>query len=363
MADRWNVSSKVIRALLARPELWLRLLGQRQPVWRDGRRLHRSLQLLLALGERTGATGVSTDWPAARSEMRRLVKMSSPVRTNVHAVDRTVPGPGGDVAVRVYRPHGEVGPLPAVVYLHGGGFAVGDLDTHDPTCRVVADVARCVVVSVDYRLAPEHPFPAAIDDVTATWTWVVDHPMNLGIVPGQIGIMGDSAGANLAAALCIEARRLGLPQPAAQCLVYPLVDTRFLFGSYDTFATGFGLSREGVELYRDTYVESVADWTDPRVSPLCASDLSGLAPALVVTAGFDVLRDDGQAYADALAAAGVPVTYRCYDDMMHGFHAMLVLDDAAAAADAIAVEMGRMLVDEAATGAVAVAVSVDGASA
>jgi acetyl esterase len=345
-----------MHAVLAHPEPLLRVLGQRDPVWRDGRRLHRSVQLLLALGERTGATAVAADWESARSDMRRMVRLSSPVRTNVHVADRTVPrsgssgssgGVGGDITVRVYRPHSEVGPLPAVVYLHGGGFAVGDLDTHDPTCRLLADVARCVVVSVDYRLAPEHRFPAAVNDVTAAWAWVHDHAASLGINPARVAVMGDSAGANLAAALCLEARRVGLPQPAAQCLVYPLVDARFTFGTYDTFATGFGLSREGVELYRDTYVESPDDWTDPRVSPLCAGDLSGLAPALVVTAGFDVLRDDGQAYADALAAAGVPVTYRCYDDMMHGFHAMLVLDDAAAAADAIAAEVGRMLAGDA----------------
>jgi len=347
MNDRRSLSYRIMHAVLAHPEPLLRMMGKRDPVWRDGRRLHRSLQLLLALGERTGATGVSDDWASARREMRRLVKLSSPVRTTVHVVDRTAPGPGGDIGVRVYRPHAEMGTLPAVVYLHGGGFAVGDLDTHDPTCRVLADVARCVVVSVDYRLAPEHRFPAAIDDVAAAWAWVHDQAADLGIDPARVAVMGDSAGANLAAALCLDARREGLPQPAAQCLVYPLVDARFLFGSYDTFASGFGLSREGVELYRDTYVESVDDWTDPRVSPLCADDLSGLAPALVVTAGFDVLRDDGRAYADALAAAGVPVTYRCYDDMMHGFHAMLVLDDAAAAADAIAIEVGRMLAADA----------------
>jgi acetyl esterase len=343
MTERRSVSSRLIAAVLARPQVWLRLLGERQPLWRDGRRLHPSLQLLLALGARTGSTATSTDWARARAEMRRLVRSSSPVRTDVFVVDRRLPGPAGELPVRVYRPHGELGPLPGVVYLHGGGFAVGDLETHDPTCRLLSAVSGAVVVAVDYRLAPEHLFPAAVDDVVAAWSWVTGHADELGLVPGALAVMGDSAGGNLAAVLCLEARRLGLPSPVAQCLVYPLLDARCQFDSYTTFADGFGLSRESVHLYRETYAPTPDDWVDPRLSPLCATDFAGLPPALVVTAGFDVLRDDGAAYAEALATAGVEVTYRCYDDMMHGFAAMLVVRDAAAAATDIAAEVGRLV--------------------
>jgi acetyl esterase len=343
MSERRSLSVRLVSALLRHPAPWLRLLGSRRPLWQDGRRLHPSLQLLLAIGERTGSTATTTDWPRARAEMRRLVKASSPVRTDVHVVDRRIPGPAGDLGVRVYRPHGEFGVLPGVLYAHGGGFAVGDLETHDPTCRLLSAVSRTVVVAVDYRLAPEHVFPAAVDDVVATWEWMHDNAVELGLDSDAVAVMGDSAGGNLSAALCLESRRLGLVAPAAQCLVYPLVDARCTFDSYEVFAEGYGLSRDGVVLYRETYAPSRDDWTDPRMSPLCADDLSGLPPALVVTAGFDVLRDDGRAYADALAAAGVPTTYRCYDDMMHGFAAILVLDDAAAAAGEIAAEVGRML--------------------
>jgi acetyl esterase len=343
MTQHWSVSSRLIHAALARPRLGLRLLGERQPMWRDGRRLHPGLQLLLAVGARTGRTNANADWVQARAEMRRMVRSSSPVRTDVHVTDRRIPGPAGELGVRIYRPHGAAGVLPGVVYFHGGGFCVGDLDTHDPTCRLLSAVSQTVVVAVDYRLAPEHVFPAAVDDAVAAWSWVLEHPGELGMVPGRVAVMGDSAGGNLAAVVCGEARRLGLPAPVAQCLVYPWVDAHCGSATYETFADGFGLSRDGVHLYRETYASTPEHWTDPRLSPLGAGDLVGLPPALVVTAGFDVLRDDGQAYAEALAGAGVPVTYRCYDDMMHGFAAMLVLDDAAAAAHDIAVEVGQMV--------------------
>jgi acetyl esterase len=230
-----------------------------------------------------------------------------------------------------------------VVFFHGGGFAVGDLDTHDPTCRLLAVGARCIVVSVDYRLAPEHVFPAAVDDCVAAYEWVAANPGEVGGEPGVVGVMGDSAGGNLAAAVCLEAKRLGLPQPSVQCLVYPLADARLGAPSYQTFSSGFGLDLVGVELFRDTYAPDPRDWTDPRMSPLLADDHAGLAPALVVTAGFDVLRDDGRAYAEVLADAGVPVTYRCVDDMIHGFHAMLLLPEAEAVAREVAAAVGEML--------------------
>lgn len=341
--DRRSVTARIAHALLAHPRLGLRLFGQRQPLWRDGRRLHPGLQLLLASGARRAATTADTDWAKARKEMRTLVRLSSPVRTGVLATDRRIPGDDGPIPIRVYRPTKAVGQVPAVVYFHGGGFCVGDLDTHDPSCRVLAERSGCVVVSVDYRLAPEHVFPAAVDDCVAAYRWVLDNPDELGVAPGAPGVMGDSAGATLSAVVCLEARRLGLAQPRMQCLVYPLADVAMRTPSYEIFAEGFGLTTEGVGVFRDTYVDDPSLWDDPRVSPLCAGDLSGLAPALVITAGFDVLRDDGRAYADALAAAGVPTTYRCHDDMIHGFHAMLVLDDAAAAADAIATEVGELM--------------------
>ena len=340
---RWSFAARLTRAVLARPELGLRLLGQRGEVWQDGRRMHRSMQLMVALGERFRSQPDVPDWPAARDEMRRLVRFSSPVPTAVHVVDRRIAGPGGDLAVRVYRPWAAEGAVPGILYAHGGGYAVGDLESHDPLCRYLAVVSGCVVVAVDYRLAPEHPYPAAVEDAVAAYRWLLDNAGQVGIDPAAVGVMGDSAGGNLAAVLCLEARRVGLPQPRAQCLIYPLVDQRLRFGSYATFAEGFGLTLEGVELYQETYFPPGTDRTEPRASPLCAESLAGLAPALVLTAGFDVLRDDGEAYAAALAGAGVDVTYRCADDMVHGFVNLLAIPDAASVTRWMALEFTRML--------------------
>ena len=341
--DRRSLTAHLARWLLAHPRIPLRLLGQSEPLWRDGRRLHPSLQLLLAIGGRRSATTADTDWVTSRREMRTVVRLSSPVRSGVLATDRHLPGDDGSIPVRIYRPATAMGALPAVVFFHGGGFCVGDLDTHDPTCRLLAERSNCVVVAVDYRLAPEHVFPAAVDDCVAAYRWVLDHHDELGTTPGVVGVMGDSAGATLAAVVCLEARRLGITQPQMQCLVYPLGDVAMRTPSYAIFADGFGLTTEAVGVFRDTYTPVPETWADPRVSPLCAEDLGGLAPALVITAGFDVLRDDGRAYAEALAGAGVATTYRCYDDMIHGFHSMLVLDDVIAMAEGIATEVGAMM--------------------
>jgi acetyl esterase len=301
------------------------------------------MHLLTALSVRTGREDAELVPERMRREMSTMSALTSPVRTTVRAVDRLVPGPDSPIPVRIYRPLGAVADLPAIVFAHGGGFVNGGLGSHDPTCRLLADVARCVVVAVDYRLAPEHRFPAAVDDVVAAYRWVLDHTGELGILPGAVGAMGDSAGATLTAVLCLEARRLGLPQPVAQCLVYPLTDLHMRAPSYTTFAEGFGLTKRNMDWYREQYAPDPATWDDPRLSPLLADDHSGLAPAFVVTAGFDPLRDDGEAYADALRAAGVPVTYRCYDDMIHAFHGVLVLPDAAAAATEIDAFMGALL--------------------
>ncbi len=344
MRDRWPPLARFARAATARPEPLLRLLGAPEPVWRDGRRLDRGIQLLLALGERTGATDDVLDPQVMRRDMRRLTRLGSPSRQAVHVWDRRIDGPGGPLPLRIYRPHDAPAVPGCIVYAHGGGFVVGDLDTHDPTCRHLAADSGCIVVAVDYRLAPEHPFPAAVDDVVAAYEWMLGQADALGVAATPPAVMGDSAGATLIAALCLEARRLGLPQPAVQVLVYPLTDARLLADSYRTFAEGFGLTTAQVAWFRDQYLRSPDDWTDPRASPLCAADHAGLASAIVHTAGFDVLRDDGAAYAEALRAAGGEAELRCADDLIHGFHGMLVHPAAAAMATALARELGRRLI-------------------
>ena len=340
---RMSVTTRVFRFLLSLPEPILAWLDGGEPVVRDGRVLNRRVQALLALGERTGYGALQLDVAANRARLKRLARIGMPTITSVYVVDRRIPGPGGELPIRIYRRFGTAAAAPAIIYLHGGGWVSGDLDTHDGTCRLLANVTDCVVVSVDYRLAPEHRFPAAVEDVVAAYVWVHEHAGELAIAPGRVGVMGDSAGGNLSAVLALEVRRLDLPPLTAQGLVYPAVDMEFRSPSHQTMGSGFGLSRSDMEWFRDLYLPSPDDWLSPRVSPLHAAELSGLAPALVVTAGFDPLRDEGQAYAHALAAAGVPVRYRCYDDMIHGFFGIGILPEGMAIASEICHAMGDLM--------------------
>lgn len=235
--------------------------------------------------------------------------------------DLTLPGPGGEIPVRRYSPGGEA-PLPAVVYFHGGGWVIGDLESHDDLCRELANQANCVVIAVDYRLAPEYPFPAAADDAVAATRWIRDNAADFGIDPTRMAVAGDSAGGNLATVVSAELRQDAAAPLKLQALIYPVTDLRaFDTGSHKEFAAGFGLTGEAMAWFRDHYL-GAADAADPLVSPLAATDLSGLPPAWVITAELDVLRDEGEAYADALQAAGNEVVARRYDGMVHGFVSM-----------------------------------------
>jgi acetyl esterase len=219
-------------------------------------------------------------------------------------------------AMRVYRPvAGET--LPALMYFHGGGWTIGDVDTHDVLCRQLAVGARCVVFSVDYRLAPEHPFPAAVDDCFAATRYVADNAAKLKIQGIAVG--GDSAGGNLAATVALLARDAGGPALAFQLLIYPATDQRLNTPSHERNGQGYLLTRDAMLYFRHAYLPKENDWTDWRASPLLAKSLANLPPALVITAGYDPLLDEGRAYADKLRAAGVQVAYREFADMVHGF--------------------------------------------
>ena len=219
-------------------------------------------------------------------------------------------------AMRVYRPvAGEV--MPALVYFHGGGWTIGDVDTHDALCRQLALGARCVVFSVDYRLAPEHPFPAAVEDCFAATRYVAEHADELKV--RGIAVGGDSAGGNLAAVVSLLARDAGAPAIAFQLLVYPATDQRCATPSHERNAEGYLLTRDAIQYFRRHYLPHERDWSDWQASPLLAKSHADLPPALVLTAGYDPLIDEGRAYADKLRAAGVAVDYREYADMVHGF--------------------------------------------
>jgi acetyl esterase len=244
-------------------------------------------------------------------------EMSGPGPDVAEVREVELPGPGGPLAVRVFRPAGE-GPLPLVAYLHGGGWAIGSLDGFDPVCRALANASGAVVASIDYRLAPEHPFPAAPDDARAAVRWLAEHAGELGADGGRMAIAGDSAGGNLAAVTARRLRDEGGPPLRFQALIYPVCDSGLNTPSYRECSEGFGLSALGMKRYWDLYLDG-ADGRHPDASPLQADDLAGLPPAFVLTVGMDVLRDEGEAYARALEAAGVPVTLRRYDGAVHGF--------------------------------------------
>lgn len=339
---RWSLSQRIARTLFALPRGFVeRRLGP--PVQRDGRTLDRNVHLLLALGERTGGLNGELAVAPMRARLRRLSGLGMPQLPDVAVADRTIDGPGGPLPVRVYRAGGAAGARPGIVYFHGGGWVCGSLDSHDSSCRLVAEVAGAVVTAVDYRLAPEHPWPAAVDDALAAWKWVHGHAGELGIEPGRIGVMGDSAGGNLAAVLSLAARDRGLPLPVAQGLVYPAVDMEFTAASHATVGVGFGLERHIMEWFRAQYVPEASHWRDPLVSPQHAPDLAGLPPALVATAGFDPLRDEGDAYAEALAAAGVAVRHLHYGDTIHGFFGLGLVPGGLERATEVCAAMGALL--------------------
>ncbi len=229
-----------------------------------------------------------------------------------------VPGPAGPIPVRIYVPEGPA-PKPGLVYFHGGGWARGNLDTHDILCRALANGGGCVVVSVDYRMAPEHTFPAAIEDSLAATRWVAEHAEQIGIDPTRLAVGGDSAGGNLAAAVALVLRDEGGPALVHQLLIYPVTDYNLDTRSYLDNAEGYNLTREAMRFYWRLYLRDESDAGDQRASPLRARHFANLPAAHVITAEFDPLRDEGRAYAERLRAGGTPTIYRDYAGMIHGF--------------------------------------------
>jgi acetyl esterase len=280
------------------------------------------VQAVLDLVAKSGRPAYNTLSPKdARQLFRETRPASTPMPPQIGAVENMV---AENVPVRVYRPAGVAAgaALPVLIYFHGGGWVIGDVDTHDVLCRCLTGEAGITVVSVDYRLAPEHKFPAAADDAWTATKWVAANAQRLGVDAQRIAVGGDSAGGNLAAVVALMARDAGAPAIKYQVLLYPVTDVGTETGSYKSFAEGYMLTRDGMKWFFDHYLRNAADAADWRVSPLRAKSLKGVAPALIVTAGFDPLRDEGEAYAKALRDAGVKVDYTCYGGMIHGFMPM-----------------------------------------
>lgn len=310
--------ARVAAKLLASPAPVLaRLAGP--PIVRDGFALDPQAQLVLRLLRLAGREdGTHRDLAGQRAELEAsATSMPSVAPQLADVYDTTFPGPGGPVRVRVYRPVGFPSPGPALVFFHGGGWSLGSLESHDGPCRVFAAEARCVVFSVDYRRAPEGTFPAGVDDARAAFRWAVANAATWSVDPSRIAVGGDSAGGNLAAVVAHDAKNDETP-PRFQLLIYPSVDLTISFPSTHSLGRGFFLERPMMERHVATYL-GPADPLDPRASPYFAASFAGLCPAMVVTAGFDPLRDEGDAYAAKLAEAGVPVVHRCYGPLFHGF--------------------------------------------
>jgi acetyl esterase len=272
------------------------------------------------------AAGASLDFgDLSAQEARRRMEANSVARGAAEPVanvaDRMIPRPGGELAVRIYTPEASA-PLPAIVYFHGGGWVLGNLDGSDAQCRALTNATRCVTVSVDYRLAPEAKFPAPAEDCYAATRWVAENAASLGCDPKRIAVAGTSAGANLAAVVPLMARDRRGPSIAFQVLVYPITDGGMNTRSYRENAEGYFLTAASMAWFWKQYINDDSDRAHPYAAPINASDLRGLPPALVITAEFDPLRDEGEAYAERLRAAGVPVTCTRYDGTIHSFVSM-----------------------------------------
>lgn len=283
----------------------------------------------------------SVDWKGPADRLRqqfyvasRAIERDAPEMADISHL--SIPGPGGPMRTRLYTPLGAgIAPGPGLVFFHGGGFVLGDLDSHDMICRRLADGARCRVIAIDYRLAPEHKFPAAHDDARAAWLWITAHGDRLGMDPERLAVCGDSAGGNLSAYLAQDMNRTGGPAPAFQLLLYPLVQFADIRTKKMSLQEGgFFISASLFEYFRDSYIADEAARMDPRVSPLFAEPdaFRGLPPAHVVLCGWDPLKDEGAAYADKLAGFGVPVSIREHPGMVHGFMNMTALSDTVRAA-------------------------------
>ena len=330
-----RVGVKVIPRL---PDTAKRLLSGGRAITIDGNTLDPTLQMLLAAQRAVGIEGLVVDEDPVKTRVSNTALTRTLDDPNVRVAEVRpvpIPGPTGVIPARHYRPPAGAAAAPLLVFYHGGGWVFGDLDSHDSACRLICRDAGIHVLAVDYRLAPEHLAPAAVDDAYAAYRWARERAGELGADPRRVAVGGDSAGGNLAAVVTRLVRDAGDPLPALQWLIYPVTDLRGLTRSRSLLGKGFLLTKHDIDWFQDTYVEgSGLDFSDPLVSPLLAEDLSGLSPALVVTAGFDPLRDEGDQYAERLRQAGVAVDHRQMPSMIHAFLNLNVLGGGVARSNA-----------------------------
>jgi acetyl esterase len=317
------VEHRFLKLVCGLPSGVQRLLFGAPPVI-EGQQLAPDIHALIRIAQLFRGDGLRSkgEPDEARAERRREARTvaTRPSIPMARVESLELPGPAGSLAARLYvPPRTAPEPPPLLVYYHGGGWVIGDLETHDDPCGFLAARSGAAVLAIDYRLAPEHPFPAAVEDAEAGYEWASANAERLGADPARVAVGGDSAGANLAAATCLLARERGLPLPAIQLLIYPVTETAGTAESRRTFAEGFLLTRGDMDWFEERYLPPGVNREDPRVALLNAADLAGLPPAYVAVAGFDPLRDEGEAYAGRLREAGVRVALRRHPGLVHSY--------------------------------------------
>lgn len=311
----------ILKLILSLPSPILRAMSGGGVVYRGGRTLDPRFQFFAHAAKKLPPMTALSPAEAVAGSAKGLAAVQGPLEPGVRTESLSVEGPNGSIPCRAYRPENQDSSAPLIVYAHMGGGVIGDLDTCNAFCSVLARIVRTAVISVDYRLAPDHKFPAGLEDVLAAYRWARDNTARFGAAPVPPAIGGDSMGGNFAAIVAQEMKRKGEPQPAAQILIYPAVDVASETPSMTTYADAYPLTRATMDWFMGHYMSADADPADPRLSPDRTEDITGLAPAVIATAGFDPLNDQGEAYAKRLKAAGIPVLYRCYDSLAHGFTA------------------------------------------
>ena len=311
----------ILKLILSLPSPVLRAMSGGGVVYKGGRTLDPRFQFFAHAAKKLPPMSSLSPAEAVAGSAKGLAAVQGPLEPGVRTESLSIEGPNGPIPCRAYRPENQDADTPLIVYAHMGGGVIGDLETCHAFCSILARIARTAVISVDYRLAPEHRFPAGLEDVLAAYRWARDNTSRFGAAAVPPAIGGDSMGGNFAAIVAQEMKRTGEPQPAAQILIYPAVDVASETASMTTYADAYPLTRQTMDWFMGHYMGPDADPADPRLSPDKTQDLSGLAPAVIATAGFDPLVDQGEAYAKRLQAAGAPVLYRCYDSLAHGFTA------------------------------------------
>jgi acetyl esterase len=335
-----------LKGLLSLPRPVLRLVAGGGVVYQGGRTLDPRLQFLAHQARAAPALSALSPQEARLAAAQMQQTLEGALEPGVALESLTLAAENGRIPARAYRPADQDPAAPVMVFAHMGGGVIGDLDTAHVLCGLIAAIVRCPVLNVAYRLAPEDRFPAGLDDLLAAYRWTLANAGRFGAPAGVAAIGGDEMGANLAAVICQELRRHGEPQPALQLLLYPVTDVASETPSMTTYADAYPLTRATLAWFMGQYMGPGDNPADPRLSPLKADDLSGLAPAVIATAGFDPLLDQGEAYAGRLQAAGAAVIYRCYDNLAHGFGAFTGVVPAADAACREIAGLARRMIEQ-----------------